>query len=44
MRRIHPGHLSLEDPQLFGSLDEARLDEVRAAVLRTVFAGVGASQ
>jgi protein arginine kinase len=44
MRRIHPGHLSLEEPQLCGSLDEARLDEVRAAVLRTTFAGVGASQ
>lgn len=39
MRRIQPGHLALDHPHLHGSMDEGRLDEARAALLRDVFAG-----
>ncbi len=39
MRRIQPGHLALDHPHLHGNMDEGRVDEARAAVLRGLFAG-----
>jgi protein arginine kinase len=43
MRRIQPGHLAVERAELLGSMDETRLDQARAAVLRATLAGARAS-
>jgi hypothetical protein len=41
MRRVQPGHLAVEELGAgHGGLDDPRIDEVRARILRDMFAGV----
>lgn len=44
MRRIQPGHLAVDQAHLHGSMDEARLDETRARILRATLGKASASQ